>query len=158
MAIAHQVFAAYRRADRRALVQMFERAKPFEAAVHEAAAAFGIDPEVMMGVAAAESSFRPRTSGDGGRGLFQITAPPAGAGFTHVPILSYASASYVDRGHAGSGRVVLRSYVVISEDGSTADVQKLLEEAWHDSPVCSLLADSAECRADIRRLCGTCAR
>ncbi len=79
MAIAHQVFAAYRRADRRALAQMFERAKPFEAGVHEAAAAFGLDAEVLMGVAAAESSFRPRTSDDGGRGLFQITAPPADA-------------------------------------------------------------------------------
>lgn len=79
MAIAHQVFAAYRRADRRALVRMFERAKPFEAVVHEAADAFGVDPEVLMGVGAAESSFRPRTSDDGGRGLFQITAPPADA-------------------------------------------------------------------------------
>lgn len=79
MAIAHQVFAAYRRADRRALARMFERAKPFEAKVHEAADAFGLDPEVLMGVGAAESSFRPRTSEDGGRGLFQITAPPADA-------------------------------------------------------------------------------
>lgn len=79
MAIAHQVFAAYRRADRRALARMFERAKPFERVVHEAADAFGVDPEVLMGVGAAESSFRPRTSPDGGRGLFQITAPPAEA-------------------------------------------------------------------------------
>jgi soluble lytic murein transglycosylase-like protein len=47
--------------------------------VHEAAAAFGIDPEVLMGVGATESSFRPRESADGGRGLFQITAPPADA-------------------------------------------------------------------------------
>ena len=32
-----------------------------------------------MGVAAAESAFYPRDSRDGGRGLFQITAPPADA-------------------------------------------------------------------------------
>jgi soluble lytic murein transglycosylase-like protein len=79
MAIAHQVFAAYRRADRRALSAMFERARPFEPLVHEAAAEFALDPEVLMGVAAAESSFRPRPSADGGRGLVQITAPPAAA-------------------------------------------------------------------------------
>ncbi len=76
MAIAHQVFAAYRRADRRALTRMLERARPYEADVREAAAAFGVDPEVLMGVGAAESSFDPRDSADGGRGLFQITAPP----------------------------------------------------------------------------------
>ncbi|MEO6028786.1 MAG: transglycosylase SLT domain-containing protein [Candidatus Binatia bacterium] len=79
MAIAHQVFAAYRRADRRALSRMLERARPYEADVHEAAAAFGVDPEVLMGVGAAESSFDPRDSADGGRGLFQITTPPADA-------------------------------------------------------------------------------
>jgi hypothetical protein len=79
MAIAHQVFAAYRRADRRALARMLERARPYEADVHAAADAFGIDPEVLMGVGAAESSFDPRDSADGGRGLFQITAPPSDA-------------------------------------------------------------------------------
>jgi soluble lytic murein transglycosylase-like protein len=79
MAITHQVFAAYRRADRRALARMLERARPYESVVHEAAAAFGLDPEVLMGVGAAESSFDPRDSTDGGRGVFQITAPPADA-------------------------------------------------------------------------------
>jgi hypothetical protein len=58
---------------------MFERAKPYQGAVDEAARTFGVDPEVLMGVAAAESSFRPRDSADGGHGLFQITAPPADA-------------------------------------------------------------------------------
>lgn len=74
--IAHQVFAAYRRADTKAMVQMLERARVFEPTVHEAAIAFGVDAEVLMGIAAAESSFNPRDSKDGGRGLFQITAPP----------------------------------------------------------------------------------
>lgn len=76
-AITHQVFAAYRRGDRRALARMFERARPYEPVVHEAAAAFGVDAEVLMGVGAAESSFTARDSDDGGRGIFQITAPPA---------------------------------------------------------------------------------
>lgn len=79
MAISHQVFAAYRRADRHALTRMFERARPYEPTVQAAATAFGIDPEVLMGVGAAESAFTPRVSADGGRGLFQITAPPADA-------------------------------------------------------------------------------
>jgi len=75
--ITHQVFAAYRRADRRALARMFERARPSERVIQEAAAAFDVDAEVLMGIGAAESSFTARDSDDGGRGLFQITAPPA---------------------------------------------------------------------------------
>jgi soluble lytic murein transglycosylase-like protein len=77
--LGHQVYAAYRRSDLRAIERMLERAKPFQPAVEEAARTFGVDAEVMMGVAAAESSFRPRDSADGGQGLFQITAPPADA-------------------------------------------------------------------------------
>ena len=77
--IAHQVYAAYRRSDLAAVQRVLERSRVYEPTVHEAAAAFGVDPEVMMGVASAESSFYPRDSRDGGRGLFQITAPPADA-------------------------------------------------------------------------------
>src|SRR4029079_10864433 len=77
--LGHQVYAAYRRSNLRAIEAMFERAKPFQGAVDEAARTFGVDAEVLMGVAAAESSFRPRDSADGGHGLFQITAPPADA-------------------------------------------------------------------------------
>jgi len=77
--IGHQVYAAYRRTDPAAYARLFERAAVYEATVHEAAEAFGVDPEVLMGVAAAESAFYPRDSRDGGRGLFQITAPPAAA-------------------------------------------------------------------------------
>jgi soluble lytic murein transglycosylase-like protein len=76
VAIAHQVYAGYRRADRRQLLRVLERARVYEATVLEAAAAFGVDPEVLMGVGAAESAFYPRDSADGGHGLFQITAPP----------------------------------------------------------------------------------
>jgi len=79
LTLAHQVYAAYRRADLHAIAAMLERAKAYDAAVHEAADALGVDAEVLMGIAAAESSFRPRDSADGGHGLFQITAPPASA-------------------------------------------------------------------------------
>jgi soluble lytic murein transglycosylase-like protein len=79
MTVAHQVFAAYRRADRRALARMLERARPYEAVIREAAGAFDVDPEVLTGIAAAESSFTARDSADGGRGMFQITSAPADA-------------------------------------------------------------------------------
>jgi len=74
--ISHQVFAAYRRSDLKDVWRVLERGRVYEPTIHEAAAAFGVDPEVLMGVAAAESSFLPRDSKDGGRGLFQLTAPP----------------------------------------------------------------------------------
>lgn len=79
LTLAHQVYAAYRRADLPAYARMLERARPFEPAILEAARAFAVDPEVLMGIAATESSFVARDSPDGGRGLFQITAPPADA-------------------------------------------------------------------------------
>jgi soluble lytic murein transglycosylase-like protein len=76
VAIAHQVYAAYRRSDLKDVLRVLERGRVYEPTVQEAAAAFAVDPEVLMGVGAAESSFYPRDSADGGRGLFQITAPP----------------------------------------------------------------------------------
>jgi len=75
-ALAHQVYAAYRRTNLTDLQKILERARVFEPTVHEAAAAFDVDPEVLMGIGAAESAFYPRDSRDGGRGLFQITVPP----------------------------------------------------------------------------------
>ncbi|MFN8626283.1 MAG: transglycosylase SLT domain-containing protein [Candidatus Binatia bacterium] len=77
VAIEHQVYAAYRRTDLVQMLRVIERARVFAPTVREAAAAFDVDPEVLMGVGAAESAFYPRDSADGGRGLFQITAPPA---------------------------------------------------------------------------------
>lgn len=75
-AIAHQVFAAYRRTDLVQFQRMIERAQVFLPVIREAARAYGVDEDVLVGVGAAESSFLPRDSKDGGRGLFQITAPP----------------------------------------------------------------------------------
>jgi hypothetical protein len=76
VAISHQVYAAYRRSDLAQLERILDRAVVYEQTVHDAAVAFDVDPEVLMGVGAAESSFYPRDSHDGGRGLFQITTPP----------------------------------------------------------------------------------
>ena len=77
--IAHQVFAAYRRSDLTQMQRIIERAEIYLPTIHEAAKVFDVDPEVMVGIGATESSFYPRDSKDGGRGLFQITAPPKSA-------------------------------------------------------------------------------
>jgi hypothetical protein len=79
LTIAHQVYATYRRSDLDGLARVFERARVYEPTVYEAAHAFGMDAEILMGVGVTESAFYPRDSADGGRGLFQITAPPASA-------------------------------------------------------------------------------
>ncbi len=111
-AIAHQVFAAYRRSDRGALQKMFDRGQPFALVVSDAAATFGIDPDLLMGVAAVESSFRPRTSGDGGLGLFQITAPPAAALADATRMLGAAHIVLADPRHNASvGAATLRRYL-----------------------------------------------
>lgn len=78
-AIAHQVWAAYRRSDLGAMRVLLERSEVYEGVIRDAARAFHLDPEVLMGIAATESSFHPRPSADGGQGLFQITAVPASA-------------------------------------------------------------------------------
>jgi hypothetical protein len=72
--LEHQVYAAYRRYDVSQLQGMIQRAAPFRQDIEDAAKAFALDVDVLQGVAATESSFRPRDSHDGGHGLFQITA------------------------------------------------------------------------------------
>ena len=74
--IAHQVYAAYRRYDAAQLQIMMQRAKNYNAVINEAATEFALDPALLQGVAATESSFLPRHSSDGGHGLFQITQVP----------------------------------------------------------------------------------
>jgi len=77
--IRHQIYAAYRRMDLEGQRKILERAEVFAPTIEQAATAFGLDPELMVGIAASESSFYPRDSRDGGKGLFQITAVPAAA-------------------------------------------------------------------------------
>jgi len=111
-AIAHQVYAAYRRADLPRLQRMFERARPYQATVEEAAAAFALDPALLMGVAATESSFNPRRSADGGRGLFQITAPPASGLRAARSALKVEQIDLAnDRHNAFVGAATLRTYL-----------------------------------------------
>lgn len=74
--LAHQVYAAYRRHGSPQLLKMIERAEAYNPDIQQAADVFGLDVHVLQGVAATESSFMPRTSHDGGQGLFQITAVP----------------------------------------------------------------------------------
>jgi Transglycosylase SLT domain len=72
----HQVFAAYRRYNSNGLNKMMQRSEPYSAAIAEAAAEFDVDMNLLQGIAATESSFKPRDSFDGGHGLFQITSVP----------------------------------------------------------------------------------
>ncbi len=74
--LAHQVYAAYRRYDSAQLLLLMQRAQTYHPDIKDAAREFDIDPDLLQGIAAAESSFLPRNSADGGRGLFQITKVP----------------------------------------------------------------------------------
>ncbi|MEO8605477.1 MAG: transglycosylase SLT domain-containing protein, partial [bacterium] len=111
-AIGHQVFAAYRRAGRGETEKMFERGRAFEPAVREAAETFGLDADLLTGLAATESSFRPRTSADGGRGLFQITAAPVSAQRDAAAALGVSRIDLSDPRHnAFVGAATLRLYL-----------------------------------------------
>jgi hypothetical protein len=74
--LAHQVYAAYRRQGSAQMQQLVDRAKPYTEDIDAAAQAFDLDPDLLHGIAATESSFLPRDSKDGGQGLFQITLVP----------------------------------------------------------------------------------
>ena len=74
--LAHQIYAAYRRQEVTHLQKMAERSEKYRDDIFAAAAAFDLDPDLLFGIAAAESSFLPRKSEDGGIGLFQLTNVP----------------------------------------------------------------------------------
>jgi hypothetical protein len=74
--LAHQVYAAYRRYDSAQLQRLVNRSQEYNLAIKEAAEEFDLDPNLLQGIAATESSFLPRDSADGGHGLFQITQVP----------------------------------------------------------------------------------
>lgn len=76
LTLAHQVYAGYRRFETLQVLKLIARKQTFDGVISEAALAFDLDPHLLQGIAAAESSFLPRASKDGGRGLFQITAVP----------------------------------------------------------------------------------
>lgn len=79
LTLRHQIFAAYRRLNANEMAKMLVRAQIYAADIVDAARIFGIDVDILNGLAAAESSFYPRTSADGGQGLFQITSIPTQA-------------------------------------------------------------------------------
>lgn len=76
VALAHQVYAAYRRLDIVPLGKMINRSEQVSKVIEEAAEVYAIDVDLLKGLAAAESSYLPRKSKDGGQGLFQITRIP----------------------------------------------------------------------------------
>jgi len=66
----------------------------------------------LMGVAGAESSFRPRTSPDGGRGLFQITALPIPAARAARIALGVEQLDLADHRHnVFAGAATLHTYL-----------------------------------------------
>ncbi len=74
--LTHQVFAAYRRFEAAQEKKIIERARDYAGPIEDAAQAYSLDPDLLRGLAATESSFLPRESKDGGKGLFQITLVP----------------------------------------------------------------------------------
>lgn len=72
--VAHQVYAAYRRQDPKWELQLIDRARAYQGLIQETANQYDLDPDLLLGLAATESSFLPRDSQDGGHGLYQITA------------------------------------------------------------------------------------
>ncbi len=74
--LAHQVYAAYRRFDVAQVKVILTRAETYNADIKAAATVYGVDFNILQGIATTESSFLPRESVDGGQGLFQITQVP----------------------------------------------------------------------------------
>ncbi|MDD2467191.1 MAG: transglycosylase SLT domain-containing protein [Desulfobulbus sp.] len=74
--LTHQIFAAYRRLDATQEQRLLDRARAYSDPLDAAAQAYALDPDLLCGLAATESSFLPRDSKDGGKGLFQITHVP----------------------------------------------------------------------------------
>lgn len=109
--VRHQVYAAYRRMDLGEQRTILERSRVFDPTVAEAAAAFGISHEILMGMAATESSFHPRPSRDGGRGLFQITSVPKAARAAAKKALGVSELDAVNQRHnAFLGAATLAMY------------------------------------------------
>lgn len=110
--LRHQIFAAYRRLDAGEMGKMLVRAQVYEADIEEAARIFSLDPDILNGLAAAESSFYPRPSADGGQGLFQITKIPDQARDQALKHLDSESADMtVHRHNTFAAAATLRYYL-----------------------------------------------
>jgi hypothetical protein len=110
--LAHQVYAAYRRYDTGQLRKMISRAEQYAKAIEEAAAVYDIDIDLLKGLAAAESSYMPRKSKDGGHGLFQITRVPTAVIKDVDKIFPTGSREMADpRYNAFLGAATLRHYL-----------------------------------------------
>lgn len=99
LTIAHQVYASYRRSTPAQLQTLIDRAAEFAPDIQAAVDAFGIDRDLLYGVAAAESSFLPRTGKDGGQGLFQITKVPLIVTERVKDMLGIAALNLIDPKH-----------------------------------------------------------
>jgi soluble lytic murein transglycosylase-like protein len=117
IALTHQVFAAYRRLDTAQLEKMIGQSVPYSAAIEEAAAVYGIDSDLLKGLAATESSFLPSVSLDGGHGLFQITQAPAAATVAVNRLFPAEHRVLTDvRYNAHLGAATLRHYLTEMKD------------------------------------------
>ena len=99
--LTHQVFAADRRLDPRQLQQLIDRARLFTKDIDAAAEAFELDPDLLHGIAATESSYVPRESKDGGQGLFQITQVPEAVMLRAGRLLGVSRPLIADHRHNG---------------------------------------------------------
>ena len=115
--LRHQVFAAYRRQDTTQMQTLITRSLPYAAAIEEAARAFSLDPDLLLGVAATESSFLPRASSDGGQGLFQITRVPEIVRLQAAKRLGVDKTEVNDHRHNGFlAAATLRHYLAQMQD------------------------------------------
>jgi soluble lytic murein transglycosylase-like protein len=112
VALAHQVYAAYRRLDIVPLSKMINRSEQVSKVIEEAAEAYAIDVDLLKGLAAAESSYLPRKSNDGGQGLFQITRIPTSVTEDVNKLFPKSSREMTDpRYNAFLGAATLRHYL-----------------------------------------------
>jgi uncharacterized OsmC-like protein len=79
------------------------------------------------------------------------------AGDAHVPILSYGSASHVERSDPRQAfPVLIRCFVVASAAVSESEIRRLLRDAVSASPVCRMLGSRVICQPDVRSLHDVC--
>ncbi|MBU0943807.1 MAG: lytic transglycosylase domain-containing protein [Proteobacteria bacterium] len=117
VALMHQVYAAYRRMDRVQMTKMINMSQPYTVAIEEAGAVYGVDGDLLKGLAATESSFLPRTSSDGGQGLFQVTKAPATVTMEVNKLFSTEHRVLTDaRYNAYLGAATLRHYLTEMKD------------------------------------------